>query len=495
MAPLLKYQVESTKNAGRTLVASVAIARQDLVLTDTASVVSPILSGPVDDFSSGLFCITCFKKIPATSKKCTNCNLPICDLKCSKNPVHKLDCPVLKDMFDDEEEGQQQQQVRKPFGQILEQLLLASSCLGSLRLLRLRREQQNPISILENSRPSGCDLSEWEQDVVEMLAGCNLLTNDNVSSHDVITEEEVTEALGIWATNGVKVQRSSAHLPCGLLFPQFCLVNHNCVPAAMYVPYWCSEANQYQIDLRAQADLHTGQEITVRYTDALATTEERLAATSQKWGFTCFCTRCTDPSEVGTFAGALQCTKCSTGYLLFDLTGSNWKCDRCGTCLKNSCVKRDILDNLFDCKLHALTSLDPQLMEHWLFAAQKTLHVNHAWILDVEYRLMFTYAQKLKTMKKKKRPIQDRMVQIGIHLLEILDKIDPGPTRWRGMIMQELVTPWMDVSKDDKKNGIIDGAQFKNRVVTGVLYAQNAVDCLKNDPKNKCIDFSLKQLY
>ena len=71
------------------------------------------------------------------------------------------------------------------------------------------------------------------------------------------------------------------------------------------------------------------------------------------------------------------------------------------------------------------------------------------------------------------------------------------------MILQELVTPWMDLAKHNKatkckfgksrKNifflifiaflGITD-FQFKRKVIIGMLYAENAVECLKHDPKN-----------
>ena len=62
--------------------------------------------------------------------------------------------------------------------------------------------------------------------------------------------------------------------------------------------------------------------------------------------------------------------------------------------------------------------------------------------------------------------------------------IDEGPTRWRGMVLQELVTPWMDLAKEQKANGSISSFQFKRKVIMGMLYAENAVECLKYDPKN-----------
>ena len=47
------------------------------------------------------------------------------------------------------------------------------------------------------------------------------------------------------------------------------------------------------------------------------------------------------------------------------------------------------------------------------------LHENHGWILDMEYHLLFLYSKKLKTMKFWKKPTQLRMVQLGLHLLDV----------------------------------------------------------------------------
>ncbi len=70
-------------------------------------------------------------------------------------------------MFDDEE--------FKPetLEEQLEHLILASSCLSALRLLRMRREGAS-VATLVNSRPKGSVLPSWESDVVEMLSGCNI---------------------------------------------------------------------------------------------------------------------------------------------------------------------------------------------------------------------------------------------------------------------------------------------------------------------------------
>ncbi len=128
---------------------------------------------------------------------------------------------------------------------------------GALRLLRLRRNNKHPISNLVSARKSKYILPHWEQDVVDMLSGCNI---DGKGAP--IEELEVVYALGVWATNGVKVQRSSTHMPVVVLFADFCLCNHKCNPNVMYVPYF--DKDSYKIDARAQVDIKAGQELCIR---------------------------------------------------------------------------------------------------------------------------------------------------------------------------------------------------------------------------------------
>ena len=123
-------------------------------------------------------------------------------------------------------------------------------------MIRLRRKN-HAISILSSSRSKSFKLPNWEQDVVDMLSGCNIDGKGNP-----IHEHEVIEALGVWATNGVKVQRSTQYMPVVVLFAEFCLLNHRCNPTSMYVPYFGEKS--YKVDARAQIDIKAGEEITIR---------------------------------------------------------------------------------------------------------------------------------------------------------------------------------------------------------------------------------------
>ena len=360
------FKVVETPEAGRILVATRLIKAQEKILTDEAQVTAPIIfSGQVSSDPS-FFCIHCFKLVVG-NKKCPKCRLPICEKACAKAKTHQADCPVLSDMFEeDEEDHDKKKKVVPSIEERFEHMILASSCLGALRLLRMRRNK-HPIGNLVSCRPKDYKLANWEKDVVDMLSGCNI----DGQGHP-INEDEVINALGVWATNGVKVQRSSTFLPCVALFPYFCLVNHRCNPKAMYIPHF--DKDSYCIDARAQTNIQPGEEITIRYTDALATNWERRRACKQKWNFTCGCVRCNDITELSTYASGVYCSQCTNGVLLINNEDTIWTCQQCHYESSHGETWCSILDPLERAKLDCITrKADDTIIEQWLWTAQRVL--------------------------------------------------------------------------------------------------------------------------
>ena len=78
-----------------------------------------------------------------------------------------------------------------------------------------------------------------------------------------------------------------------------------------------------------------------------------------------------------------------------------------------------ILDPLERSKRDCVNNTDENIIEQWLWTALKMLHSNHVWILDMEYRLLFIYSKKIKHVKQKRKPVLLRMIQLGLHLLEV----------------------------------------------------------------------------
>ena len=67
-------------------------------------------------------------------------------------------------------------------------------------------------------------------------------------------------------------------------------------------------------------------------------------------------------------------------------------------------------------------------IEEWLWKAQKILHYNHVWILEMEFQLVVAYSRLIEEIscqttadcgKQILRPMRERVVQMTMHLLEV----------------------------------------------------------------------------
>ena len=120
------FKIQETPNAGRILVATRHIKRQEKILTDEAPVVAPIVFSGQVKIEPNFYCISCFKNCTG-GKKCPKCRLPVCDKPCAKSKVHIEDCPVLRDMFEDEDEDKN---AIPSIEERFQHMILAASCLG-----------------------------------------------------------------------------------------------------------------------------------------------------------------------------------------------------------------------------------------------------------------------------------------------------------------------------------------------------------------------------
>ncbi len=60
---------------------------------------------------------------------------------------------------------------------------------------------------------------------------------------------------------------------------------------------------KFNISIYSQVPIKSGEEITITYTSLLRPVLERREKLEYLWHFTCQCTRCQDPTELGTLIG------------------------------------------------------------------------------------------------------------------------------------------------------------------------------------------------
>ncbi len=109
-------------------------------------------------------------------------------------------------------------------------------------------------------------------------------------------------------------------------------------------------------------------------------------------------------------------------------------------------------------------------LEEMLFHFDKIFHPNHYILVDIMHNLVHLYAARTASPSSPSasrapggsssssalsRPEKERKVQLCLHVLDVLGRVDPGFTKWRGTLLQELIHPLMMVSKEDHAAGRI----------------------------------------
>jgi len=297
----------------------------------------------------------------------------------------------------------------------------------------------------------------------------------NTCNMTEFTESEITRAIGILRTNGMKLEQVGAReCPGVALYPIYCLINHACYNNTNYVKF-----TDLHLELRAQTPIKAGEEITTRYVSSTLGTFRRRRDISKYWFFHCHCHRCKDPSEMGTNMSALRCDKCSTGLLLprdaldYD---SIWDCSSCDQSWEVDRVS-GLVDKLEDDINKIDSNSIPALEEAIYVYGEKTaLHQNHYLVLELCHTLIHKYAARGMS-KTLTRPEHDRKVQLCRHVLDVLTAVDPGFTKWRGTVLQEMVSSMMITARQDQKAGVISDQAFKRKLYYCMISLSQARKC------------------
>merc|ERR1712098_755612 len=96
-------------------------------------------------------------------------------------------------------------------------------------------------------------------------------------------------------------------------------------------------------------------------------TRERRAKISGEWHFDCCCSRCEDPTELGTYISAVRCRSCKIGYLLPKEPleeDTVWHCNKCGM-ITNACTVLGLVDKIKS-SVNKMQSKDIDKMENFL---------------------------------------------------------------------------------------------------------------------------------
>ncbi|KAK7174060.1 hypothetical protein R3I93_003784 [Phoxinus phoxinus] len=274
-------EVFAAGEKGRGLRVTKQLSAGDVVFAEAS------FAAVVFDSLSLQVCHSCFRRQP-NPHRCAQCKFAhYCDRTCQRAAwdEHKQECSAIRKMGKAPNENVRlaariMWRIQKDTG------LVSDAQLTTLDLLEDHLTQMSPD-----------DLKELKVDVQHFY-------NYWPKKRRAVGEEYVSHLFGVINCNGFTLSDQRGLQAVGVgLFPNLCLVNHDCWPNCTVILNHGSQTaldssfhSEKRIELRALGSISEGEELTVSYVDFLNVSKDRQRLLKLQYYFDCRCEHCTSGS-------------------------------------------------------------------------------------------------------------------------------------------------------------------------------------------------------
>lgn len=462
------YRIDRIDKVGRCLLAESDLAAGVSVLSEYPAVIGPKVDSPI-------ICLTCFT--PLTGRTlCSSCSWPVCNDKCEKASLHaEGECPIF---------AAQKIKFQPP-----EDILAPNpqyECLSTLRLLLLRdRDRARWEEVMEME--SHCDKRKtneefWNAEKVNIVDFIRIRCKMESFSEDLIHK-----VCGILEVNCFEVRSAEGFMGRGL-YTLTAIMSHNCVANTTHSVL---PTDNYRITVRTTTPVKKGQDLFSSYTFSLHPTLVRRANLAYSKYFDCDCQRCADPKELGTNMSSLKCTKCEPGLVLSTNpldAAAPWKCTDCEFSLSGNQLER--INAVIEKEIESLNHIEPDRVieesERLIRQYKSVLHPNHAFLTILKHSLVQFYGRSEGyTYDDLPDVLLERKAELCRQILRVVDVVEPGKTRLRGLMLFEQHIPQMLFAQSRFRYGELTGKKLKDELENVRDVLREAVDILKlEDPSS-----------
>lgn len=414
---------------GRGLVATRDIAVNELIFLDR-----PILVGPRVNNYDVIFCASCCRIQKKLTLCSGGCRLPVCamcDISAAPETPHTAECKVITSW-------QPKDQKR-----YCKTILYA---LTSIRAFLLNDHHRSIVLNMEGHPPRKGMITELDRLLKDQIFASLPEDSPNLKL--------MRQVVNVLNTNAFETSRivqdpenNDHEIILRGLYILGALMNHRCLPNVRYV-----FDDDLVMRVHASKPIKKGEQIFNNYSKILWGTQHRIIHLCYSKNFMCGCERCTDPTELGTYLGALKCVResCPDGRLvsLNPLKVSSvWQCDACG--LK--------MDNVKVTKIQEIAG---------------RMILNNAVKRDADYIVeylndhvakflppcnQFTVELKLQAIRKiQGEAVLEQLLEKEKYcdeILEILAKLDYGECFVKGVLCYEMFKVRMAIAQRREEHG------------------------------------------
>lgn len=455
------------------------VANKELEAGEEIVTEMPFIVGP--KAATYPLCLSCYTPWPATDEKpvCSKCGWPVCSAECESQPQHRdYECQVFA-------EANEKFNAEAALQGTSESGVPQLECITPLRLLleseRSPERWSSEIEDMEAHNKIRSQKEHWKSDQVNVVDYIR-----NRLKLDRFSEERIQTACGILEINTFEI-RTAKGFSARALYPTVAMMNHSCVSNT------CHSVSpiDYRIRLRTTLKIPPGGELYGSYVHSLLPTMIRREHLLEGKHFACACPRCSDPTELGTHMSSLKCHSCDNGIILsldsLDAE-SAWKCTHCEFSTSGPAIRKVL--SVIQAELDAVEAISGadgadaiHARETLMKKYKSVLHPRHAFWTILRHSLTQMYGRVDEYLLDDLPDIVlEHKIDMCKLLLQVLDVIEPGYSRIRGMTLYELHAPLLFIAKTQWNAGVIDEAALKSKMIEASEILKQAAEILCLEP-------------
>ncbi|CAH1406319.1 unnamed protein product [Nezara viridula] len=421
---------------------------------------------------SPLICLGCYLPLEEL-KLCNTCKWPICSPECSQEPWHKnYECEVFS------QKGVKLNEEADISAQL--------ECITPLRTLIVSEKQneqwEKEVSNMEAHTEERRKKIEWAAEQVNVV---NFLV-EACKLKDRFNEDKIQKICGILEVNCFEVITKLGISIRGL-YPRMALLNHNCIANTTHSVFL---DKNYRLQLRTTVDTKSGCELFSSYTSSLQPTIVRRARLRECKYFDCTCARCSDPTEMGTHIGTFKCTKCDNGFITSTQPlddNAPWKCSHCDNGITGNGVQRIYLaiqEDMAELEQMEMDGEKLEATEKLLRKYKSVLHPRNGSNVLLWHSLSQMYGHtEGYSLDMLPDLLLERKSKFCKDLLDILNIVEPGLTRIRGLTLFEYHIGCLLYTKSRYQHGEFNKDALKERIHSVVDILKECHQILSLEPE------------
>lgn len=161
--------------------------------------------------------------------------------------------------------------------------------------------------------------------------------------------------------------------------------------------------------------------------------------------FECNCSRCLDPTELGTHMSSVKCKQCSDGYAIHN--GSNWLCEQCKGALDPVQIQK-LLAEISEAMGKAngdIIGYEELLQKH-----AGDLHPNHFLMIDLKQNIATILRTILMNpMCQPGKEVLERRLDLCAEILPVVKAVIPGYSKLYAIALYEYLLTFMELTELD----------------------------------------------